>query len=585
MVARLVAVGILADEPGRVEDEAGVRGLLRLLEKCQQFRQRLVASAQRGDEAFGVLHHVPCPLPGVAFREVVAARRVVSERERAERRPPRPLRITAAHEARLGIEHVAPVARAFLEERRVLRVPEPRRHQARTPVVIGAFEEPRDGLALHDVVRVVAVRVEQVPVLLHPVGVPLAQRRADRLVRGLGVETPETLQIGVHDDGYGMGADHALVVLAHERPDRQEARRPLVRDHRRDHCVDLLGRDQRVEGIRCAVRVPERKRRVVLAALRHGHLAVRPAVAPVHVRDVVRLDERMVERRVEAHLLLVRPVDVRPREVMVPRGARRHADAVEPEVRDFLREIAACAVDVDGRIADPDMERRAVGEIEPEREPRRLFVRRRLRERFARGERTVELDHIRIEAIHPSPAARGADDAAVPLGARVARDDGRGEVPADAVLAVDEKPSLALRIRQPVDCAARRDRRLQFHAAVVERDGVVAGFGDLRLLAVRRRDLGLRLADERHDAEVPEIGTPRTVQMRLRKARDARVVPAVAGAVLPPLAPRVRPWLKESERIRRRHERVPVVGGADLGPHPLRVACGTTRVGRNCDEL
>ena len=293
----------------------------------------------------------------------------------------------------------------------------------------------------------------------------------------------------------------------------------------------------------------------------------------------------MVERRVEAHLLLVRPVDVRPHEVMVPRGARRHADVVEAEVRDFLREIAACAVDVDRRIADPDMERRAVGEIEPEREPRRLFAIRGLRERFACGERTVELDHIRIEAVHPSPAARGADDAAVPLGTRVARDDGRGEVPADAVLAVDEKPSLALRIRQPVDRAARRDRRLQFHAAVVERDGVVAGFGDLRLLAVRGRDVGLRLAGERHDAEVPEVRTPRAVQVRLREARDACVVPAIAGAVLPPLASRVRPRLKKSERIRRRHERVPVVRGADLGPHPLRVACGTTRVGRNCDEL
>ena len=173
---------------------------------------------------------MPRILEGVALGEVVRGAGAVAEAKRIERIAPLAVRVASAHEADGGVEHVLPVLRALREERGVLRLAELRGHLRGAPVVVGALERARDAFALDFVEGVVAVLVEEVPVLLAAVRVGIAERVADGGVDGVPVGG-EALEVGVHQHGHGVRADHALVVLVPERPDREEAVLLVVGHH------------------------------------------------------------------------------------------------------------------------------------------------------------------------------------------------------------------------------------------------------------------------------------------------------------------------------------------------------------------
>ena len=296
------------------------------------------------------------------------------------------------------------------------------------------------------------------------------------------------------------------------------------------------------------------------------HLAVRAAVAAVDVRDVVRLDEEPVERGVERGQFRVRPLGVHARKRPLPCVGSRRADTVEIEVRHLGGEVPLRAVDAHERIADLDDERRAVGEVEAERKARRLFAFGLRGQLLPRDDWMVERDDVGVLARDPARAHRRADHASA-LDARVAREDRLFKfLPADAPLAVDEQRRLA-RVREAVDGAVRRGGRLRADTARVERDGVVARLAELRLLAEGGRDVGRRLARERHEPQVAEVPASRSAQVRLREAENAVVLVAVARTVAVALASRVGRRLDQPERIRRAGERVPIASGADLRPH------------------
>ena len=297
VVARLVAVGVLPDQSRHVAHAVLAVGDRCAREEFLQFRERRVASAQRGDELARILQDVPGVLHGVPLREVVRLKPAVSACLRVERLAPAARGVATARELRHGIERVPPEPRTPREERGLLPLAQRGGKPRRAGVVVGALEEARDGLA-HDlvapaaarqrVVRQVAVLVEERPVLLEQPPRRIVHRRVlprQRVLNGppreIDIVVPESLQVGVDDDRHGVMADHAVRVRSAQPPDWQVAV-PFVDPEQRAHeTVHPLGCQQRVERMRRAERVPERKGRVVFA----------PDVA-----DVVRLDRRAVER-------------------------------------------------------------------------------------------------------------------------------------------------------------------------------------------------------------------------------------------------------------------------------------------------
>ena len=567
VVARLVAVRVLSDEARHVEDESRPLGLLRLHEERVELLRESRRAAEHRDESLGVLHHVPRVLPGVAFREVVRRARAVSEARGIERRAPRALRVAPAHEAERLVEHVAPVRRPLAEERRVLLLAELLRHLRGAPVVVRALERARHALALDLVERVVAVLVEQVPALLAAAVVLLAQGVADRLVRLGGVEPAEALQVGVHDRRHRVRADHALVVLAPERPDRQVARRLVVLHHRGDEPRHVLGREERVERMRGAEGVPQRERGVVVAKRGCAHLVVRAAVASVDVRDVVRVDEEVVERGVEVRHLV--GVALRPHaaEEVVPLRARLRAHAVEVPAGNLGGKVAARARQIDGGERHLHEQRAARRHVEVEDAPHGLLGGILLRQLGHGRRRLAELHHVGELAVHPQAVAVASRHAHVVLhgGRRLGHVRvQRLRVAHDAPLRVDEHVRARAQEREAVDRRMRRHRHLHLHAVIRERHAVVAGRGRLRRLRERARvRLAVTRAGERHHEDVAEVGTPRAAEVRLREAENVRVGVAVAARVVPAEVAGVGSGLHEAEWVRRGGEAVSVEGAAD----------------------
>jgi len=212
-------------------------------------------------------------------------------------------------------------------------------------VVVDILQRARNTLALDDVERQVAVAGIDIPVRL---GMIDRERCLDALERGFGVKPAEALEGGVGDDRHRVVGDHAVVFLAPQGPDRHIALRLLVRDHGFDKAVHALGSENGVERMRRAVGVPERERGVVRLARRGQHLVVCSAILPVHIRDVVRLDEKVVHGGIEILFLLARPFDLGAGEQGVPRGLGLRAHLHEVPVRDLGGQVLFGAFHADG---------------------------------------------------------------------------------------------------------------------------------------------------------------------------------------------------------------------------------------------
>ena len=218
------------------------------------------------------------------------------------------------------------------------------------------------------------------------------------------------------------------------------------------------------------------------------------------IREVVRLDEEMVKRGVERRHRLRVAFGGHPGKHTVPGGTGSRADRGEIPCGDFRPEILQRARFGLGGNREFGQKRAARGQIETQYEAPRFFT------RIARGkigpfaDRAIEREREVIRALDPHPRAHGPDDRVVPFAADLATDDAlrgilHGPVE-DAVLKIDEKTRrIAALIGDPVD--RRVFRRGDFHlrVVVVERDGVVAGFGGLGLLAVDAREIRARKID------------------------------------------------------------------------------------------
>ena len=577
-MARLVAVGVLADEARHVAHEAHALRPLGLREERVQPLHERGASAHRRDEPFGVLQDVPGVLEGVALGEVVGCVVVVAEAERIEGRAPGPVRVLAAHEAEGRVEDVLPEGGARAETG-LVAPSEQAAELRRAPVVEPAFKRAAHAFALDPVERVVAVAVVERPVLLDlraSERIDVRDREGVRhgLEREIDVEGAEALAVGVDDHGDRVVADHAVRLPAEVGDDGQEAHRPVVGEHRIDEAVHALRHGERVERVRGAEGVPEREAGVVGAGRRGGDLRVAAAIAPVNVRKVVRLEEEVVEGGVERGAL--RGGCARDREAPEKRGPLR------PRGADNF--VEAPPLGLGGVVLRrPRLVHRGYRGLHDKRSARRelqhparaLLAGVRLRERRRLRPRPVE-DDLPVDAA-PQPGMRAPPARQRRMGGVQVvreRDDRAFHVVRVHPLEIDEQLHGAAGGKGvAVDADARRRGQLGRHARVRERDGVEAGAALLRadvLGQLPRAGIGVRkVVRERQKPHIRKVRATRAAQMGLGEAVDERILPHVARTVVPVAEARVGTRLHERKRARRPRERVPAIGAADARIHAV----------------
>ena len=157
------------------------------------------------------------------------------------------------------------------------------------------------------------------------------------LVGDLHVEAAEAFRPGLGEHHLRGRPDHDARVGG-VRPLRQPAALSVHFDQRLHHAVHALRRHEGEERMLGAVGVPERVA-VVHAPLVHA-VVERAVVASVLV-DLARIEERVVEARVEDRLhVLARRLDREARELRGPRGARPRGDGVHRS-RAVLGDLAA----------------------------------------------------------------------------------------------------------------------------------------------------------------------------------------------------------------------------------------------------
>ena len=291
-------------------------------------------------------------------------------------------------------------------------------------------------------------------------------------------------------------------------------------EHGVDEARHALGDEQRVERMRRAEGVPEREGRVV-SARRRRDAVVRRAVASVHVRLVVRLDAEVIEGRVPARLLFIGSLhELHPGEKFIPRRAVRRAHGLEGLPRRLDLAVPPRALLRHARERDLHDERPVAAKLHDE--PVARAVEGVGRQAADRRPRAVELHRVEEPVERPPPRPLAAGDLRPVGGERVVRlGDAQPELHVERLhqhrrSVHEELRPRARREREAPPRDARRSRRLRADAAPVERDGVMVGCAELRLLAERRGEARLvEVADERHEREVAHRRAPRAVEVRL----------------------------------------------------------------------
>ena len=163
-------------------------------------------------------------------------------------------------------------------------------------------------------------------------------RLAHRLVSGVHVEIAQALHPRIDDHRDGRVALHGEGFAAVKLPLRQPAPLLVHADHRTHHFQLAFGIDQRHQLVQVAVGVPQREDRITFA-IRHARLArtLHQRVFAVHVAHEVRVQQRMVQRRIEHPLLLPgAALDPDSAQRLVPAPAGLFPDGVERRVRGLL---------------------------------------------------------------------------------------------------------------------------------------------------------------------------------------------------------------------------------------------------------
>ena len=271
------------------------------------------------------MHHMPCILESVSFSEIVVSSRAMAKSVRIERCTPFAVRILSANHSGRRIENVLPIIRPAAESHGIFLAAETCRHLAGAPVVVGAFERARNRFTFHEIERIISVAVVYIPIFLYAI-VLLRQCILDLPVRLGGIER-NSLQICIDDDGDRMCTDHAHGIHSPQRPYRQKTGDSPLLQHRRKHLRNLVRHKNRVERMGSAKSIPTRKRGIERSFAGIGH--------------IVRLDAKMIERRVPVALLILASLDLRQSKNRIPRCLCARAHALEIPTGDFSRKISS----------------------------------------------------------------------------------------------------------------------------------------------------------------------------------------------------------------------------------------------------
>ena len=360
-MARLVAVGVLADQPGDIARSLGPIHLRRGGEQRVETGFQFLLATDGGDVVVHVVRHEEAPLEGVALGVVALhVRRVAG----VEGRPELAVAHDRAHELGLGIEITLVefrLGRIFVGQSLVAG----RQGDLRdAPVIVGHLHAPRDrfryGVGGDEAIFILIIEVASNQVelaraleLLRQVGT-VDRRAGSRLGPSLHVALGEPFRDQVRHQRDGGIADHAAGIVGSQRPFRQDGAL-LIGMH--EHLAPVggqVGPDDRHQRVQSPEGVPERKGRVVgVARLGLAHGAVHAQVTAIRVLISEGGDHRMIQRRVEVlqdgRVLALHLDQV---ERLFPDAGRCLTGRLEIPSRQFRLHVLGGAIRINGREGD-----------------------------------------------------------------------------------------------------------------------------------------------------------------------------------------------------------------------------------------
>ena len=411
-------------------------------------------------------------------------------------------------------------------------------------------------------------------------------RLAHRLV-GLGdIEIPKALHPAVDDHRDRRVSLHREGLAAVKLPFRKPTPLLVHPRHRAQHLPLTIRVDKRQQLVQVPAGVPQREDRIAFA-IRHARLArtLHQRVFAVHVAHEIRVQQRMVQRRVEHPLLLLGPaLDPDSAQSLVPALAGLFPDGVERRVRGLLGiEVFARVLRRDIRNAHAHLHllarRKAV-----EGEPVAHVVARKLapvlRVEFippvVRGPLGLHARHLPLllpiaagtrslrnaqHEVHRENLLRIVAERPQQLRTL----DLRGAHPANHRAALVRKPLAQIQQDMPFSSGervafhrgTRRGRDLGKDAVLVQKDRVIARGG--LFVPVRRAVLPVihrQRARRGHRQQRAQLGAPHAAQGAVREAREEFVVVFVGRG--PPAGVLVVDVLLRPHDVERNHRHHPV---------------------------
>ena len=407
----------------------------------------------------------------------------------------------------------------------------------RTPVVEALFQRDRHRLRLQVLGHVTVL----VPHLKRRIQMGRGQAHLHGFVRLGHVDTRQPLQDGIYHDGHGMVANHAIIVLPPQLPNRQIPVIVILAYHAVHKIRGAFRFQHRIKRMGGTESIPQRKSAVMY--LSHGQTAhgiIRSHILPIRVGHHIRLNHSMVECRIEYLLLMLPALYLHFPKLLVPSFVCLRLDGIERFSVGLRTQVQTGILYRDRRDGQFAFHHVLPSEIEDSLKvravhhrdvPVRPVVVHHLRSHDGLGEFRIEVDFTQF-----TPTG---DDA-------VTLDGRRSYLP---YLRIDDAPSptafvgrvvqvekylggfLLIIIGIAVYAYTPGGRQLGIDAVVLQQHTVIARHGIL--LLVREPRLLAVLVHGEHE-DVDEIRSTRPAQPRMREAEN-RLVVIVISRSLPPV--------------------------------------------------
>ena len=182
-MTRLVAVGILADKSGHIQDLIFRGSVLGKFKKLFKPVRESRLAAESLNQPFRIVHYMPRILPGVPLRKT----RALTLAERIERIGEVSVGVLRTHKHRLSVKKIAPDSRALSIQFLHFLIADRLGETCRTGVIIRALQRTAHALVLDKIGRIITEPLQHGPSFLQP-GMLVRQRAMDKSHRFLHVK-------------------------------------------------------------------------------------------------------------------------------------------------------------------------------------------------------------------------------------------------------------------------------------------------------------------------------------------------------------------------------------------------------------